>query len=85
MVRIFAAPVAITLLIGLGPMASAQSTSVSNPAAYDMGRYLTDEQYRTNATLQSRCLSEEKKGHLTVTCQQYKRDLNRLLRKQSPA
>lgn len=83
MIRMFFAPVAVALLVGGGPIANAQSTSVSNPAAYDMGRYLTDQQYRTDAPLQSRCLSEEKKGRLTPTCQQYKRDLNRLLRKQS--
>jgi hypothetical protein len=83
MVRKFIAPVGAAFLVGLVPNATAQSTSVSNPAAYDMGRYLTDQQYRTDKPLQSRCLSEEKQGHLTPTCQRYKRELNRLLRKQS--
>lgn len=85
MVRKFFAPVSAAFLVGLVPDATAQSTSVSNPATYDMGSYLTDQQYRTDAPLKSRCLSEEKKGHLTPTCQKYKRELNRLLRKQSPS
>ena len=85
MVRKFLAPVSAVLLIGLVPNATAQGTSVSNPAAYDMGRYLTNQQYHTDTPLQSRCLSEEKQGHLTPTCQKYKQELNRLLRKQSPS
>lgn len=85
MVRKFIAPVGAALLVGFVPNATAQSMSVSNPAAYDMGRYLTDQQYRTDTPLQSRCLSEEKQGHLTPICQRYKQELNRLLRKQSPS
>lgn len=61
----------------------AQSVTAVNPAQYGMGQYLSEGRYRSDATLRSRCLSEEKAGRLTTTCKQYKHELNRLVRARS--
>ena len=75
--------VTVLLTAGVSSAASAKTTYLDNPQQYDMRQYLESAQYRVPQPLATRCLAEERSGHLTTTCQQYKRDLNRLLRQQS--
>ncbi|MGR6329934.1 hypothetical protein ACU5AX_12775 [Sphingomonas sp. XXL09] len=72
----------VGLVAGGATSALAGTTYFENPQAYGMRQYLDDQLYRYNGSLRSRCLAEERVGRLTTTCQQYKRDLNRLLRDQ---
>lgn len=85
MATTYAKLVGAILFVGLATASGAQSVNVANPAQYSMGEYLRDEQYLTKTPLRDRCLNEERSGRLSATCKSYKRDLNRLLRNQSPA
>ncbi|WP_198354377.1 hypothetical protein [Sphingomonas sp. MA1305] len=72
----------VGLVAGGTTSAVAGTTYFENPQAYGMRQYLDDQLYRFNGSLKSRCLAEERVGRLTTTCQQYKHDLNRLVRDQ---
>jgi hypothetical protein len=71
------------LTAGVSAHANAGTTYLDNPQQYDMRQYLETAQYQVHQPLATRCLAEERRGHLTTPCERYKRDLNRLLRQQS--